>query len=164
MKHQNPEELIAKATILAPGSARIEMSRVDRLKVWADALEKHSGDLNALREIEYLRKSDLRAYCRPDTPMTVAYDQPKLRAAGLGGDTLGEAMDFFGMSNGDAHLLLCDCHYRGSMSGPGLAYRVRRYAQRIESGSLWQRAVNFVTGRRSRPAAERNQPGAEMGC
>ena len=32
------------------------------------------------------------------------------------------------MSDEDAHRLLCDCHYMGSLTGRNLAARLRRYA------------------------------------
>ena len=145
MKHQNPDDLFMEATALSSGG-EVSLSRVERLRRWADALEAHTGPLNALRQIEYLPRAERRAYRAPDTPMTVAFLVPDLRAAGLEGDTLGNAMEFFGMSNEDAHRLLCDCHYQGTMTGPGLAQRIRHYARAVERGSVFQRAVRMVRG------------------
>ena len=145
MKHQNPDDLIMEATAL-PIEGQVNLNRVERLRRWADALEAHTGPLNALRQIEYLPRAERRAYRAPDTPMTVAFLVPDLRDAGLKGDTLGDAMEFFSMSNEDAHRLLCDCHYQGSMTGPGLAQRIRHYARMVERGSLFQRAVRMVRG------------------
>lgn len=147
MKHQNPDDLIINATAVpAVGPGAVTMSRVERLRTWADALDVHRGPLNALRQIEYLPSAERRAYRAPNTPMTVAFSQPELRAAGLAGDRLGDAMEFFGMSNEDAHRLLCDCHYQGTMTGAGLAERIRHYARRVERGSLWQRAWRMLAG------------------
>jgi len=151
MKHQNPDDLIMKATAL-PMEGGALMTRVQRLRLWADALEAHGGALNALRQIEYLPRAERRAYRGPDTPMTVAYLMPDLKEAGLKGDTLGEAMDFFGMSNEDAHRLLCDCHYQGAMTGPGLAQRIRYYARAVERGNIFQRAARVVRGWMAQPA------------
>ena len=145
MKHQNPDDLIIEATAISvEGPAGL--NRVERLRRWADALEAHDGPLNALRQIEYLPRAERRAYRAPETPMTVAYLVPDLRAAGLEGDTLGEAMEFFSMSNEDAHRLLCDCHYQGTMTGAGLAERIRHYARAVERGNLFQRAARMLRG------------------
>ena len=38
-------------------------------------------------------------------------------------------MAFFELSDRQAHRLFCDCHYSGSMTGAGLAARLRRLAQ-----------------------------------
>jgi len=147
MKHQDPEKLIENAELLPVTPDQKVMTRQERLERWADALQAHTGELNALREIEYLPFRERRAYRGPNTPLTVAFNDPELRSAGLAGDRLGDAMDFFEMSNEDAHRLLCDCHYHGTMTGPGLAYRIRHYMQRSERGNLWERASNVFMGR-----------------
>ena len=56
-----------------------------------------------------------------------------LREEGLAGDRLGDAMAFFELSDRQAHRLFCDCHYSGSMTGAGLALRLRMLAQRRHS-------------------------------
>lgn len=146
MKHQDPEKLLSDAQALPCEPAVESMSRVDRLRKWADALQAHQGHLNALQQIEYLPFRERRAYHGPNTPLTVAYNDPDLRAAGLAGETLGDIMDFFEMTNEDAHRLLCDCHYQGTMTGGGLAYRIRDYARRVERGTLWERAQGVFFG------------------
>lgn len=147
MKHQDPEKLISTAELLPEAPDRQTMSRSERLERWADVLQAHTGELNALREIEYLPFRERRAYRGPNTPLTIAFEDPELRGAGLAGDCLGDAMDFFEMSNEDAHRLLCDCHYHGTMTGAGLAYRIRHYLQRAERGNLWERAQSAFMGR-----------------
>jgi hypothetical protein len=58
------------------------------------------------------------------------------RAAGLQGDTLGDAQGFFELSAAEAHYLLCDCHFVGQMDGEGVADRIRKVAA---SKSAWSR-------------------------
>jgi len=70
----------------------------------------------------------------------VAYQDPVLRDDGLTGDSLGEISDYFEMTNEDTHRLLCDCHYHGTMTGAGLAARLRHFAGRGERSGLWERA------------------------
>ncbi|HHY50106.1 MAG TPA: hypothetical protein GYA10_10205 [Alphaproteobacteria bacterium] len=128
MKHQTPEQLREAAAIVA-ASPITRMSRKDRLNRWAELLDQHGGSMEALYRIEYLPEAERRAYRGGDTtPLAVAYRDPVLRGDGLQGDTLGDAMDYFEMSDEDAHHLLCDCHYMGSLTGHNLASRLRRYA------------------------------------
>ena len=127
MKYQSPEQLREAAVVT---SVPVAMSRRERIDRWADLLEEHSGPMEALYRIEYLPDADRRAYQGGDeTPLAIAYRDPVLRADGLAGPTLGEAMDYFEMSDNDAHRLLCDCHYMGSLTGANLAIRLRRFAR-----------------------------------
>lgn len=141
MKHQNPHQL-PDAEIVRTLERLAPLSRRERLLRWADALAAHREPLAALREIEYLSPADRRAYRGDNTPLTVAYQDPVLREAGMGDDSLGTAMDFFEMNDEDAHRLLCDCNYLGSMTGAGLAQRIRHYAEHGSSGAwAWARGI-----------------------
>jgi hypothetical protein len=142
MKHQDPNVLLQTGqAVRAHGLAR--MSRRERLERWADTLEKYSGPLNALWRIEYLPDQELRAYRTPNSPMTVAFNDPILREEGLVNDELGTAMDFFEMNDDDAHRLLCDCHYLGAMTGKRLGAHLRRYARQNTGGGFfsWLRSA-----------------------
>lgn len=127
MKHQKPEELGAVAEIVSFEPRR--MTRRERLQRWADLLDRNPGKLNALTRIEYLPLAE-RIEARADnSPLEVAYRDPVLREEGLVSDRLGDIMTFFELSNRDAHRLFCDCHYYGSMTGAGLAQRLRNVAK-----------------------------------
>jgi hypothetical protein len=136
MKHQFPREFDNAAELPPAG----HMTRAERLKRWADLLDRHRGQIQALDRIEYLTGRERRAVRGARTPMAVAFADPILRDQGLTGDTLGETMDFFGLSDDDAHRLFCDCHYHGTMSSSGLSHRLRAEARPPFVGSLWQRA------------------------
>jgi|EndMetStandDraft_4_1072995.scaffolds.fasta_scaffold370449_2 hypothetical protein len=128
MKHQTPEQLREAAAIVAANPIT-RMTRRERLSRWADLLDRHGGPLEALYRIEYLPEDERRAYRGGDTtPLALAYRDPVLLGDGLTGNTLGDAMDYFEMTDEDAHHLLCDCHYMGSLTGHNLAARLRRYA------------------------------------
>ncbi len=127
MKHQSPEDLHASAGILDLADAITVLNRRQKIERWAVVLDQHGGPLNAPRGIEYLPDAQRRAYHNSNSPISVAFNDPLLRAAGLAGDTLGDAMDFFEFNSNDAHQLLCDCHYLGAMTGHGLARRLRQY-------------------------------------
>lgn len=153
MKHQDPRELIGNAEAVPLADGLVRMSRRERLERWADALATHGGQLNALRQIEYLRPAERRAYRGENTPLTVAFSDPVLREEGLKGETLGEAMDFFELNEIDAHTLFCDCHYHGTMTGSGLSARLRSYVRRsaVNRVGFWRAAANFLF-RRGSPA------------
>ena len=140
MKHETLEALTRKAEVTAIGNIpdRKKLRR-DRLERWASLLEKHQGQLNPLERVEYLRleeRGDLRG---ANSPLTVAFQDPVLRAEGLASDRLGDAIDFFSLTQDEAHYLLCDCHYSGRMSGSGVASHVRAYARRMTFQELVSR-------------------------
>jgi hypothetical protein len=140
VKYQDPHQLPA-AEVVPSLDGIVTLSRHERLMRWADALQSHGQSLNALREIEYLSPEERRAYRDANTPLTVAYKDPVLREAGLGDDSLGSAMDFFEMTDEDAHRLLCDCHYMGTMTGTTLANRIRHYAEHGGGVLNWARSI-----------------------
>lgn len=143
MKHQSPEQLREAAAIVA-AHPLTQMTRRERIDRWADLLDQHAGHMEALYRIEYLSDEERRAYRGGDsTPLAIAFRDPVLRAGGLGGDTLGDAMDYFEMTDDDAHRLLCDCHYAGSLTGHNLAGRLRRYA----AGGVMAWAESIFAGR-----------------
>jgi hypothetical protein len=142
MKHQDPHQMPA-ADVIQSLDGIVSMPRRERLTRWANLLESHGGSLNALREIEYLSEGERRAYRDSNTPLTVAFGDAALREAGLASDRLGDAMDFFDMSAEDAHRLFCDCNYAGTMTGTGLAHRLRHYAEH-GSGGVWNWARTIL--------------------
>ena len=142
MKHLSPQEIADTDRRSLDGI--LPMSRRERLMRWADALDRHGGSLNALVEIEYLPVETRRAYSGTNTPLTIAFNDATLREEGLASDKLGDAMDFFEMTDEDAHRLLCDCNYLGSMTGQALAHRIRAYAE-PNTGGIWSLARAIVS-------------------
>ena len=61
--------------------------------------------------------------------MSVAFNEPRLRAEGLAGDTIGDATAFFGISEMELHNILCFCHSGETMSAEMAAARVRAAAR-----------------------------------
>ncbi|HTH17576.1 MAG TPA: hypothetical protein VL974_13045 [Magnetospirillum sp.] len=106
------------------------LSRGERLNRWADLLDAQAGrPLRALEDVEYVSPAVRRDLRKEDSPLAVAFADPQLRADGLTGDRLGDAMDYFGLSERQAHWLLCDCHYGGRMTASEVAARVRDEAR-----------------------------------
>jgi hypothetical protein len=127
MKHHKMEDLGAVAEVVRFSVTR--MSRKERLQRWADLLERIPGKLNALTRIEYLPAAERLGARADNSPLEIAFRDPVLREEGLTGDRLGEAMRFFDLSDRQAHRLFCDCHYSGTMTGTGLAARLRTIAR-----------------------------------
>jgi hypothetical protein len=101
-----------------------------RLEHWAKLLMQDPPQrLESLRRVEFL-SADQRTYLRgDDTPLSIAFADPALRERGLDSDCLGEAISFFSLSPHEAHYLLCDCHYEGTMTAGRVAQRIDRVAR-----------------------------------
>ena len=82
-----------------------------------------------LREIEF-RPSRERAAMRADnSPLSVAYADPVLREEGLRSDRLGDATAFFGISEHQAHRVVCSCLNGRTIESGRAAQKVRAIAR-----------------------------------
>jgi hypothetical protein len=107
-----------------------------RLARFAKLLEQHDGPVTLFSRIEYLPEHELAPLRVDNSPLEIAYRDPVLRAQGLAGDRLGDGIAFFELSPGEAHCLLCDCHYTGLVTGDMLAARSRLIADRMSFGEM----------------------------
>jgi hypothetical protein len=136
------------AELRRAGQAAVDIprTRLERLQCWAAALERLGNrPLSTLWRTEHahaLLRDDMQA---EGSPFTVAFDQPELRLAGLGGDTYGEARHFFGLSNGEMHWLVCYCHFGGWVSAATVAHRVRTIIARAAQPRLL-RILRMIAG------------------
>ena len=136
MLYQRLDQVRAVADIT---EARPPMTRQQRLRRWADILSREGArPLEALRWVEFYAEPERRQLRRDGSPIALAYADPMLRAAGLQGDTLGDAQTFFSLSDDDAHRLLCDCHFNGAMTGRSAGRRIRAMSQPGLLGRLAQ--------------------------
>lgn len=127
MEYRKVEELREVADLSA--AVRQPMSRKDRLMRWAELLEREpERRLRTLGDIELKAPADRPALRAPDSPLTVAFDDPLLRAEGLQSDRLGDGMSFFTLSEDEAHRLMCSCVNGWSMASGKVARNVRRIA------------------------------------
>ena len=102
------------------------MSQRERLERWAELLEQQpSRDLNSFYETEYQSRRVRAALSCDGSPISVAFEDPLLRAAGLKDDSYGEAKRFFGISDWELHKVVCYCHYGATMSAGTAARSVR---------------------------------------
>lgn len=105
------------------------LTRTERLERWADLLERDPARrLRSLGEIETRTPAERLLMRSPDSPLSVAFEDPLLRSAGLASDRLGDGMSFFEISEDDAHRLMCSCLNGWSMSSGKVARGVRKIA------------------------------------
>src|ERR671927_1951375 len=137
------DRIAAEADVLtAPVSP--ELSRRERLERWAELLEREPGRrLPALHGIEYGTLRERAAYRADGSPLSVAYADPVLRAAGLGGDTVGDAAEVFGLSQEQLHLLLCFCHHGEMLTASAVAAQVRALTRQVDVVACWAVGVGF---------------------
>ena len=137
MEHKHLDQLRSVADVKPR-----PLSREERLQRWIDLLEKDpKRSLNSLGEIEYKPPAQ-RALIREDnSPLTVADEDPILRADGLAGDRLGDAMRYFALSDGQAHYALCSCLSGRSMDASTCAQRLRN----ATGNAAWESAVGAWT-------------------
>lgn len=114
------------------------LTRQERLQRWISLLESDpTRRLNSLGEIEYKPPAE-RALVREDnSPLSIAYADPVLRADGLESDRLGDAMRYFEISDGQAHYALCSCLSGHTAESGSFARRLRNST----GSTAWHSAI-----------------------
>jgi hypothetical protein len=138
MEHKTLDEIRHVADIQPRLLGSRPLAKCERLVRWAEVLERQGGRrLKTLFEIEYLSRAERAALRADDSPLSVAFADARLRAAGLAGDTVGDAVAFFEVSEMEMHRILCFCHHGETMSADVAAARVRAAAVR----AAWNRPL-----------------------
>jgi hypothetical protein len=144
MKHRLIEKLRHVASVESEPREAI-LSRQERLERWALVLERNpKRPLRSLGEIEFAPRAERGLLRSDDSPLTVAFEDPVLRADGLRSDRLGDAIEFFDLSERQAHRLLCSCMNGWSMEAGSTARKVRRIAQSKGLASWWFAGVGLA--------------------
>ena len=131
MEHKNRDQIRDVADILPSYLQARPLSKRERLELWVEALEREGGRrLRTLFEIEYAPRAKRGGMRADNSPLSVAFGDPRLRAEGLAGDTIGDAAAFFGISERELHNIVCFCHSGETMSAETAAARVRTVANR----------------------------------
>lgn len=130
MRHQTLDQLHAVAEVqldlTETGLRPTEMTRTQRLERWAELLEQQPGRILAALEGTEHRPPPDRDVMRGDgSPISVAFDDPTLRAEGLEGDNYGEAKRFFELNDHQLHEIVCYCHVGATMHAGRAAQCVR---------------------------------------
>ena len=125
MKHNTTEQLREIADI----KTSTLLTRGERLERWADILEREpSRRLHTLEGTEWQLQAQKFLMRADGSPISVAYRDPVLRAAGLKGDTFGDAMRFFELTEHEAHDVVCYCMHGRTVEGRVAARAVRAIA------------------------------------
>ncbi|MFN3765067.1 MAG: hypothetical protein ACK4R3_05805 [Aliihoeflea sp.] len=124
MKHQAIEQLRSVAEV--DQDYPKNMSRSQRLERWAELLEANPHRLlSTLHETEYQTAAVRQTMRGDDTPISIAFEDPVLRAAGMKDDSYGEAKRFFELTDNQLHEIICYCHYGSTVSAATTARAVR---------------------------------------
>jgi hypothetical protein len=137
MEHKHLDQLRSVADVQPRA-----LTRQERLERWIAILERDpTRRLNSLGEIEYKPPAERALIRENNSPLTVAYEDPILRADGLASDRLGDAMRYFELSEGQAHYALCSCLSGRSMDAAAFAQRLRN----TTGNTGWQSIVGAWT-------------------
>jgi hypothetical protein len=138
MKYQSLEQIALEADV-HPG---MSMSRRERLERWVELLERQPHRrLATIEGTEFGSRREREAKRADHSPLTVAFEDSVLRAAGLRGDRVGDAVEFFDLSHGEVHRLVCYCHHGQTVLPGTVAARVRMIAQQDGRATLSSRGM-----------------------
>jgi hypothetical protein len=127
MQHRTYDELQRLADVRA--AHQTLFTRQQRLSRWAELLQRDPGRrLQSLGEIEFRTEQERKEMRANQSPLTVAYEDPLLREAGLASDRLGDGMEFFELSEPQAHRLLCSCMNGATMTAAKVTAGVKHLA------------------------------------
>ena len=136
----HPLENLQNVADIEPSYPHRAMSRNERLQRWAELLEKNADRcLSTLRQTEYLSTRERAAMRSDGSPISVAFADPVLRAAGLEDDTYGEAQRFFELTDNQLHKVICYCQFGSIVSGATAAYHLRKLIARQRVFALLRR-------------------------
>jgi hypothetical protein len=145
MKHHALEHLqvVAEVEQDYPGSV---MTRTERIERWAELLEQNPDRrLLTLHQTEYQPASQRAAMRQGGSPISVAFEDPVLRAAGMEDDSYGEAKRFFELSDLQLHRVTCYCHFGATVSA-GTAARYVRAALPGTKRGIFARLQDLFVG------------------
>ena len=122
------------------------MPREKRIQRWAELLEADPQRLlSTLHETEYQPHAVRAALHCDNSAISVAFNDPVLRAAGMKNDTYGEAKRFFELSDRQLHKIVCYCHFGATVSAATTASYIRaRHIDRPQG--IWARLRDIFVG------------------
>jgi len=143
MEHRTQDHLRQHAVIYEEDVV-VPMTREQRIERWAQLLEQDPGrQLATIGGTEYRPSAERAALRAPATPISVAFDDPVLRAEGMKDDTYGEARRFFSLSDHELHRVVCNCHHGTSVKASVAARIVRQMLKQPAGAGMlkWLRQV-----------------------
>jgi len=144
MKHHALQHLQTVANVDLDYPRTSAMTRRERLERWAVLLERRGRQaFSTLHETEYQPARERAVMRTENSPISVAFADPILRAAGLEDDSYGEAKRFFELSDDKLHGLVCACHFGATISGATAAYYVRALIAAADRPGILSRLRNM---------------------
>jgi hypothetical protein len=138
MKHQSLEQIALEADV-HPGAG---MSRRERLERWAELLERQPNRrLSTIEGTEFGGRCEREAKRADNSPLTVAFEDRVLRAEGLRGDRVGDAVEFFDLREDQVHYLVCYCHHGQTVAPGTVAARLRMMARQNQRATVSSRGM-----------------------
>ena len=121
MERVTLDQLSTKASISPNLPEAGFLSRQQRLQRWSELLAREPDRLlNTFPQTEYMDAQVRDSMRCADSALTVAFEDPVLREAGLTDDSYGTAMRFFELSDRHMHWILCYCHHGMSVRAGAL--------------------------------------------
>lgn len=122
-----------------------ELTRSKRLERWRQLLEREPERvLTTLTSTEYASPSERDAMRSANSPLTVAFEDPVLRTAGLTDDTYGTAKRFFEISDRQLHRVVCYCHHGAHVHSKVIARQVQALNVEIKPSGLLSRVRDWM--------------------
>lgn len=132
MERVTLDQLSTKANISNNLSKEGFLSRQQRLQRWSDLLAREPDrPLNTFLQTEYMDVEARDSLRCADSALTVAFQDPVLREAGLTDDSYGTAKRFFGLGDQHLHWILCYCHHGMSVRAGALVSVLRSILKQV---------------------------------
>ena len=140
MERVTLDQLSTKANISPNLPEAGFLSRQQRLQRWSELLAREPDRLlNTFPQTEYMDAQVRDSMRCADSALTVAFEDPVLREAGLTDDSYGTAKKFFGLGDRHMHWILCYCHHGMSVRAGALVSVVHSILPRPLQFSLFGR-------------------------
>lgn len=118
-----------------------KLTRAQKIAIWVNALDKEpTRILHPLPEIEWVAPAQRSSLRVEGSPLTVAFNDPALRAAGLASDKLGDGLTFFEMTEAEAHDTLCSCRYGRTMTAGAASRRIAK----LKGGGMFGNLKHWI--------------------
>lgn len=125
MERASLDQLSRKATLSRnlPDDTALHRQRLAR---WAALLDRNPFRLiETFSQTEHLDPAMRDEMRCENSALTVAFEDPALREAGLTDDRYGTAKQFFGLTDRQMHWIICNCHHGARLRAGTLATIIR---------------------------------------
>jgi hypothetical protein len=148
MERVTLDQLSTKASIAPNLPEAGFLSRQQRLQRWSELLAREPDRLlNTFPQTEYMDAQVRTSMRCADSALTVAFEDPALREAGLTDDSYGTAKKFFELNDRHMHWILCYCHHGMSVRAGALVSVLRSILPRTPQFSLFGRMKQVIIPR-----------------